>query len=435
MINLFKKKIIYLSNLLYNLKNIFYEDLRCSIPRYLRSGKLRDHKLACGQAAVSGIYSRIRTSRYFGFKKLKNLFNVHLQWFAAEDEGRTEDPTEHKIKKAREDGKVAKSAEFTSAIILLFGIVTLGIFSNYILKNSLDVIRYFFTNAAQIDITTDNSLIIVFYQYFLKITVPVVLVVFIAAIMANLLQVGFLFTVKPIIPDFSKIIPKFGKFFKKALFSQEAMFNLGKSLFKIIVIGIIVYLNITSEINKLFNLLTMPFLVSVGFVASIAFRIFVEVAVLLLVFSIFDYMFQKKLHKESIKMSKQEIKEERKMMEQDPLTKSRLKERMREILSRNMMKSVPQADVVITNPTHFAIAMEWDKIKMAAPVVVAKGVDNIALKIKEIALENEVPVIENKPLARALYSEVEIGDIIPEKYYEVMATILAQVYKLNGKTA
>lgn len=368
-------------------------------------------------------------------KKDYDLFHIDLQWFAAEDEGRTEEPTEHKIKKAREEGKVAKSVEFTSAIILLFGIVTIGILSNYILKNSLDMIKYFFTNSVEIDITTDNGLVLIFYRYFLKLTVPVVLVVFLAALIANLLQVGFLFTAKPIVPDFSKIVPRFGKFFKKAMFSQEALFNLGKSIFKIIVIGILVYLNISSEMNKMLNLLHMPFLVSVGFVASIAFRIVVEAAIILLLFSIFDYMFQRKLHRESLKMSKQEIKEERKMMEQDPLVKSRLRERMRDLLTRNMMRAVPEADVVITNPTHYAVAMEWDRVKMPAPVVVAKGMDKIAQKIKEIALENTVPVVENKPLARALYSEVEIGDAIPEKYYEVMATILAQVYKLSGKSA
>jgi flagellar biosynthesis protein FlhB len=367
--------------------------------------------------------------------KKKELFDIDLQWFAAEDEGRTEDPTEHKIKKAREEGKVAKSVEFTSAIILIFGIVTIGILSNYILSNAMDMVKYFFSNSAEIDITTDHGLVLVFYNYFLKMTVPVVLVVFIAALLANLLQVGFLFTAKPIVPDFSKIVPRFGKFFKKAMFSQEALFNLGKSIFKIIVISIVVYINISSEMNRMFNLLHMPFLVSVGFVASIAFRIVVEAAIILLVFSIFDYMFQRKLHRESLKMSKQEIKEERKMMEQDPLVKSRLRERMREILTRNMMKAVPEADVVITNPTHFAVAMEWDRLKMPAPVVVAKGADHIALRIKEIALENNVPVVENKPLARALHSEVEIGDAIPEQYYEVMATILAQVYKLSGKTA
>ncbi len=134
-------------------------------------------------------------------------------------------------------------------------------------------------------------------------------------------------------------------------------------------------------------------------------------------------------------MSKQEVKEERKLYEGDPLIKSRLRERMREIMRRNMLRAVPKADVVITNPSHFAIALEYNRAMMVAPTVVAKGADLIAMKIKEIAAENRVPIIENRPLAQALYREVEIGDVIPEKFWEVISTILAEVYKMSGKTA
>jgi flagellar biosynthetic protein FlhB len=132
-------------------------------------------------------------------------------------------------------------------------------------------------------------------------------------------------------------------------------------------------------------------------------------------------------------MSRQELKEERRMYEGDPLIKSRLRDRMRELLTRNMMRAVPKADVVITNPTHYSVAIEYDRLVMEAPLVTAKGVDAIALKIREIARENEVPLVENKPLARTLYQEVEIGDAVPEKYYEVMAIILAEVYKMAGR--
>jgi flagellar biosynthetic protein FlhB len=131
-------------------------------------------------------------------------------------------------------------------------------------------------------------------------------------------------------------------------------------------------------------------------------------------------------------MTKQEVKEERKTVEGDPLIKSRLRERMRDILSQDMIRKVPEADVVITNPTHFAVGMEWDRERMVAPMVTAKGQDNMAQRIKAIARDHDVPIVENKPLARALYAEVEIGEVIPERYYEVMATILAEVYKLNG---
>jgi flagellar biosynthetic protein FlhB len=181
--------------------------------------------------------------------------------------------------------------------------------------------------------------------------------------------------------------------------------------------------------------MTLPFMVSFTFIAALAFRVVVEVAIAMLVFSIFDYLFQRRQHIESLKMSRQEVKEERRMYEGDPLVKSRLRERMRQILSRNMLKAVPRADVVITNPTHYSVALEYNRIINPAPVVVAKGLDNMAMKIREIAKESSVPLVENKPLARALYREVEIGDVIPEQYYEVFATILAEVYRINNRQA
>jgi len=154
----------------------------------------------------------------------------------------------------------------------------------------------------------------------------------------------------------------------------------------------------------------------------------------MLAFSAIDYWFQRRQHIESLKMSRQEVKEERKMYEGDPLTRSRLRERMREIMRRNMLRAVPKADVVITNPTHYAVALEYNRTLMPAPTVVAKGADMIAQRIREIATENNVPIMENKPLAQALYREVEIGDVIPEKFYEVMSTVLAEVYRLNNTT-
>jgi flagellar biosynthetic protein FlhB len=154
-------------------------------------------------------------------------------------------------------------------------------------------------------------------------------------------------------------------------------------------------------------------------------------ALLLLGLSIPDYLFQRWQYMESLKMTKQEVKEERKMYEGDPLIKSRLRQRMRELLSRNMAANVPKADVVITNPTHYAVALEWNKDTMPAPMVTAKGADEVAQRIKAIAKESGVPIVENKPLARALYAEVEIGDIIPETYYQAIATVLAHVYKIN----
>jgi flagellar biosynthetic protein FlhB len=159
----------------------------------------------------------------------------------------------------------------------------------------------------------------------------------------------------------------------------------------------------------------------------------VEAAIAMIIMSLPDYLFQRYQHRESLKMTKQEVKEERKTTEGDPQIRGRLRERMRDLLGQNQLQNVPEADVVVTNPTHYAIALQWDQERMVAPMVTAKGQDNIAQRIREVAKENNVPIMENKPLARALYSEVEIGDTIPERYYEVMAIILAEVYRMSGK--
>ena len=360
-------------------------------------------------------------------------FAVHLQWFAAEDEGRTEEPTEHKIRKAREEGKVAKSSEFTSAIVLLFPIIAIGLLSPYMLRTMEEMITYYLNLSTEIDVSTDAQLVMAFFHYFLRMFAPPALIAFTAALLANILQVGFLFSTKPITPDFNKIMPNFSRFLKKAFFSGEALFNFWKSIMKVVIIGIIAYVNIRMEITTIIRFVNAPFQYSFVQIAGIAFRIMIEAALALLFLSLPDYLFQKRQHRESLKMTKQEVKEERKTMEGDPLVRSRMRERMRDLLNQNMLRNVPEADVVVTNPTHFAVGLEWKQERMNAPTVIAKGQDNLAQRIKEIARENEVPIMENKPLARALYAEVEIGDEIPEKYYEVMAIIISEVYKIKGQ--
>jgi flagellar biosynthetic protein FlhB len=384
------------------------------------------------------LYARIPESARNGINHSpvfgqKTPFDIHLQWFAAEDEGRTEEPTEHKIRQAREEGKVAKSMDLVSNLVLLFAIVTLGALASYFLSQCKEMISYFLSRATEVDIATDRTVVTVFLNYFLKLSLPLLIITFIIAILANVVQVGFFFTTKTITPDFSKIVPHFGKFFQRAIFSLEAALNLGKSIIKIVIIVAIVYVNFMADLKKIIGLVHLPFLMGFRLFSSLTFSIIVEVTIAMLAISIIDYFFQRRQHMESLKMTVQEIKEERKMHEGDPLIKSRLRQKMQEILSKNMLQAVPKADVVITNPTHYAIALKWDKITMSSPTVTAKGVDHMAQKIKEVAFDSSVPIIENKPLAQALYKEVDIGESIPEKFYEVVAIILAEVYKLNGR--
>ncbi len=361
------------------------------------------------------------------------LFGGPRLRFAAEDEGRTEEPTEHKLRKAREEGKVAKSAEFTAALVLLASTVMLALMARTMLTGMAEMLEFFLKSSTEIDVTSDRRLGMLFVRWLVSITAPVLAAAVVTAIAANLFQVGFLFSVKPITPDFNRIVPRFGRFFQRAFLSGEAFFNLAKNLLKVAVIVVIVWLNVRAAVPRISTMATAPLLASITFFASMVFRIVAEVAIVLLVLSLPDYLFQRWQHLESLKMSRQEIKEERKQYEGDPLIRSRLRERMREIMNRNMLAAVPRADVVITNPTHYAVALDWERETMAAPTVVAKGVDSMAARIREVAAEAGVPLVENRPLARALYAEVEIGDVIPEKYYEVMARILAEIYRLGQK--
>ncbi len=362
------------------------------------------------------------------------IAGITLQWFAAEDEGRTEEPSEYKLRKAREEGRVAKSQELIGAVGLLVPMIVLVILAPWYAKTFKEMLLYYFNTATTTDVTTDGGMVAAsFLSYFVKLALPLAIAGVVSGIATNMVQVGFLFTVKPITPDFSKIVPRFGQWLTKSLFSAEGMWNLAKTIIKVVIIGVASWITISGDLGKLLSSISANFWDSVALVGSLSARLIIEVAVILLVLAIPDYMFQRRQYMESLKMSKQEVKEERKMMEGDPLVKGRLRERMRELLARNMAANVPKADVVITNPTHFAVALEWDREKSFAPVVSAKGIDEMALRIRKIATDAGVPVVENRPLARALYSDVEIGDPIPEKYYMAIAAVLQSVYEASGE--
>ena len=380
------------------------------------------------------IYSDLKSADYplLYRKTLINLPEIGIQWFGPEEEGRTEEPTEHKIKKAREDGKVPKSPELAPALVLIFTVTTIAIFSKYILSTIVEMMKYFFSISTELKVSGLGIVLPVIYSYFFKVFIPIALIAFIAALMGNLIQVGILFTMKPITPDFTKVSLDFVKFFKKSVFSSEAAFNLLKTLMKVFIIGILLYINLKMEADTLIHLSTQTLLFSFGYISKLVFRLMIESGVLMLLLSLPDYIFQKKQHKDSLKMSRQEIKEEMKQTDGDPKVKQMLMERMRDLMSRNMIQNVPDADVIVTNPTHYSVAIKYERFTMEAPQVIAKGQDEIAFKIREVAKENDVPVMENKPLARALYAEVKIGDEIPVEYWEMVSIVLSEVYKLNG---
>jgi flagellar biosynthetic protein FlhB len=362
-----------------------------------------------------------------------DLLWIDLQWFAAEDEGRTEDPTEYKLRKAREEGRVAKSQELNGALVLLIPALVLVALAPGMMNTCTEMIRFFLLRSTTTEIN-DPVLAQAFLRYFIKLVLPIAASAVVAGLASNLVQNGgFIFSVKPIAINMGKISPNFPKYFKRVLFSSEGLFNLAKSLMKVGVIAFVAYLTIRGEVPRLVSMLSTSLWQAIVFVASLAARIILVSAIIFIAISVPDYVFQRRQFIESLKMTRQEIKEEYKQMEGDPLVKSRLRQRMRELLSQNMMVNVPKADVVITNPTHFAVAMQWDRSTMRAPMLTAKGADLQAQRIKQLARENDVPIVENKPLARALYAEVEIGDMIPDEYYQALAVILAKVYALDSR--
>ncbi|MDR0403979.1 MAG: flagellar biosynthesis protein FlhB [Treponema sp.] len=358
---------------------------------------------------------------------------MDLQWFAAEDEGRTEEASEYKIRKAREEGRVAKSQELIGALGLLFPALTILFLAPYILRSCVEMIRFFFLRINELDPVRDRLVAGVFFSYLARLALPVAIVAFVTAIFSNIIQTGPLFTTKPLAPNFSKIVPRFGRYFQKTLFSMEGLFNFIKSVVKMGIIGITAFILIRSRIRELANLQTAGLWLGLTAVAGIAIRMLIISALLLLLLSIPDILFQRWQYRESLKMTREEVKEERKMYEGDPQIRARIQRRMREFMSRNMAVNVSRADVVITNPTHFAVALEYDGDTMSAPQLTAKGADDLAFRIREIAKENEVPLVENKALARALYAEVEVGRSVPVMYWEAIANILARVRSIDAK--
>ncbi len=352
---------------------------------------------------------------------------IDLQWFAAEDEGRTEDASEFKIEKARKEGRVAKSPEISAALVLLFGVVTLMIMSETIWMWCKQILVYYFGRINEP--LNQGAFFMPFLFNILKIVIPLCVVGIIAGVAANIIQnKGFLFTTKPIEPDFTRIIPKFGEYLKKTLFSAQGAFNVVKSLVKVICVCFTAYIFIKGNLQKiLYQLNVGNIATGVSSIAGVAWKILITSAIIFLVISIPDYLVQRKQFLDSLKMTKQEQKEEYKEMEGDPEVKSKLNQAQRSFLSGNVVQAVKESDVVITNPTHFAVALKYDISSQVPPMINAKGQDEMAQRIKAIAKENDIPLVENRPLARGLFQNTQVGDILPEAYFRIVGAIYAKI--------
>jgi len=361
--------------------------------------------------------------------------NMHLQWFAAEDEGRIFDPTETTYRRAREEGRVAKSQELISALGLLLPALSIIFLAPWIVSTCVEMLRFFFTRINEMDPVIDGFTAGIFARYYVHLALPVLIVGLVTALFSNIVQVGLHFSTKPLEFDFSKVLPKFAQYFQRTLFSVEGLVNFGKSIIKMGIIGAVAYFIIRSKFNELANLQTAGLWAGVTLVASLAAQLLVVTALLLLFISVPDIFFQRWQFKESLKMTREARKEELKQDEGDQDMRHRLRNRYRELLSRNMLDAVPNADVVITNPTHYSVALEYDVGKMDAPTVVAKGVDELAMRIREVAKENNVPVVSHPPLTRTLYQETEVGDQIPIRYWNVVALVVGKFFSYEQKQA
>jgi flagellar biosynthetic protein FlhB len=368
-------------------------------------------------------------------KSLTRLFPFDLQLFAAEDEGRTEEPSEKKLREAREKGQVAKTQELPQALVVVFGFLVMFFLGAWIYETIVHMTVFYLSNFSHFSIN-EKSCMVEFVrstEILGKTLLPIFIAAILAAILGNVAQVGFQFTLHPLMVDFSKIKFNPAEMVKKVFFSKQIGMNLLKSLVKIGAIGFISYLIISSEFDSLIKLADSSVSAALLLVSSLAVKLIIWSSVVILALAIPDYMFQRAEFMDSLKMTKHELKQELKETQGDPHMRMRLRQMQRDIMTRTMIREVPKADVVVTNPTHFAVALRFNRDETPAPMVIAKGVDSMALRIREIAKEHDILMVENRPLAQELYKRLEIGDMIPEDLYRAVSLVYAELYRARDE--
>jgi flagellar biosynthesis protein FlhB len=354
---------------------------------------------------------------------------IDIQLFSGE---KTEDATPKRLEEARNKGQVARSMEVNSVLVLLAVFAGFKFYGPYVYQQMNLFMQSWFQNLAVQDITIELAyrLFLSCSLVFAKLVLPVMATAMLVGLIANYLQVGFLFSTEALRFNLGAINPIAG--FQR-IFSKRALVDLIKSLIKIGIVGYVAFDFIISQIEVLPNLMRTDVNNILSYVGDLTFRLVMKVGFILAVMAFLDLLYQRWEYNQNLKMSKQEIKDEYKQMEGDPKVKAKIKERQRMMAMRRMMQEVPKADVVITNPTHFAIALKYDIKTMGAPVVIAKGQDLIAKRIKELAAEHGVALVENKPLAQTLFKVTEVGEVIPADLYQAVAEVLAYVYRLKRK--
>ncbi len=368
------------------------------------------------------------------------ILEYNLQFFAKDGPGgeKTEEPTSKKLDDARKEGQVAKSKEITNAFEILAVFIILKVWVGYIGESFVGIFKSLYSQMPEYiklydgflpSATFDAVFFEVMVQMLIMI-VPVLLVGFLIAFLCDVIQVKWKPTGKPLQPKFSKLNPASG--FKR-IFSANSLVELLKSIAKLAIIGYAVYSYLSKNAPSIFLLYDISLTQAIGQIGELVINLGFRISIYYMVIAIVDWVYQKRKFKNDMKMTKQEVKDEYKNQEGDPQIKSKQRSRMQEASQRRMMQKLPEADVVITNPTHYAVAIKYDPEMYDAPFVIAKGADYLAQKIKDTARENHIEIVENKPLARMLYANVDVGGIVPPELYQAVAEVLAFVYHLKGK--
>lgn len=368
------------------------------------------------------------------------MIRYNLQFFAKEGMGgeRTEPATQKKLDDARKEGQVARSREIANGLGLLalflilklwvgnIGIQLMEMFPA-VYDRIPDMVTFWNGTMPERDA---NRVYVLLLERVLLIIAPILLIAFVIAFLSDLVQVKWKPTLKPMKPKFSKLNPLQGV---KKIFSVNSLVELLKSVAKIGLTVYICYIYLKDKWVLLFQLYDLGLMQAIGLIAETATDLGIRVSAVYMIIALADYIYQRVKFRNDMKMTKQEIKEEYKQQEGDPQIKGKIRQRMQEASRRRMMQDLPKADVVITNPTHYAVAIKYDPEVADAPIVIAKGEDYMAAKIKEVAREHKIEIVENKPLARMLYANVDIGQAVPPELYQAVAEVLAFVYHVQGK--
>ena len=361
-------------------------------------------------------------------------FAYNLQFFG-EGGDKTEKATPKKLDDARKEGRVARSSDLINGFMLLLMFFVLKLFGGIMANLFLDSFVKYYNKASDISmevfdvkqaVNLSNEIVI----DIVIASLPVLIGSFVVALVGNIVQVGWKVTGKPLKPKLDRLNP-IGGF--KRMFSQEKVVELIKSILKVLAIALVAYNEVKDRWKFILNLYDFEFMQAVLNIFEIVLDVGIKISVIFVIIGLADFGYQKWKHLHDLRMSKQEVKDEMKQSEGDPQIKGQIRQKMREGARRRMMQDLPKADVVITNPTHFAVAVKYDKETAEAPYVLAKGADYVAANIKEIAKQNNIEIVENKPLARMLYYNVEIGDQIPPELYQMVAEVLAYVYSVKNK--